>query len=128
MTNASLWLTHHRRLSRRHTSSRATLTIGALWSLLMLFAAAPAIAQLPSGDVSAGQRLVQAECSSCHDGEGSASRQRPGPSLRAVAAMPSTTSMSLHAFLLTTHANMPNYHLTPQEIDNVVAYILSLRS
>jgi hypothetical protein len=42
--------------------------------------------------------------------------------------MPATTSMSLHVFLLTPHANMPNYHLTPQEIDDVVAYILSLRS
>jgi mono/diheme cytochrome c family protein len=35
--------------------------------------------------------------------------------------------MSLHAFLLTPHANMPNYRLTSEEIDDVVAYILSLR-
>jgi hypothetical protein len=50
-----------------------------------------------------------------------------GPSLAAVAAMPSTTSISLHAFLMTPHANMPNYRLTAQEIDDVAAYILSLR-
>ena len=128
MTNASLRLTHHRRLCRRHTSSRVTLTICTLSSLLMLFAAAPANAQLPSGDVSAGQKLVQADCSSCHDGKGSVPTRQQGPSLRAVAAMPSTTSISLHAFLLTPHANMPDYHLTPREIDDVVAYILSLRS
>jgi hypothetical protein len=35
--------------------------------------------------------------------------------------------MSLHAFLLTPHANMPNYRLTSKEIDDVVVYILSLR-
>jgi hypothetical protein len=35
--------------------------------------------------------------------------------------------MSLHAFLLTPYANMPNYRLTSQEIDDVVVYILSLR-
>jgi len=128
MTNASLRLAHHRGLRCRRIPCRATLTICALSSLLMLFAVAPAIAQLPSGDASAGQRLVQAECSSCHDGKGSAPTPQPGPSLRAVAAMPATTSMSLHVFLLTPHANMPNYHLTPQEIDDVVAYILSLRS
>lgn len=47
--------------------------------------------------------------------------------LAAVAAMSSTTSISLHAFLMTPHVNMPNYRLTPQEIDDVVTYILSLR-
>jgi hypothetical protein len=35
--------------------------------------------------------------------------------------------MSLHAFLITPHANMPDYRLTPQQIDDVVTYILSLR-
>ena len=29
--------------------------------------------------------------------------------------------------LLTPHANMPNYRLTSEEIDDIVAYILSLR-
>lgn len=41
--------------------------------------------------------------------------------------MPSTTSMSLRAFLSTTHPVMPNFELTNGQIDDVGAYILSLR-
>jgi mono/diheme cytochrome c family protein len=103
------------------------LMIKVTLAFLVLFAVAPAIAQVPSGDVAAGRKLAQAECSTCHDENRSVLTRQHGPSLRAVAAMPSTTSMSLHVFLLTPHANMPNYHFTQQEIDDVVAYILSLR-
>jgi len=90
--------------------------------------AAQVFAQVPAGDVAAGRDLVTARCRTCHavDGPPPASRQQ-APSLVAVAQMPSTTSLSLHAFLLTPHPRMPNYRLTPQEIDEVVAYILSLR-
>jgi hypothetical protein len=42
--------------------------------------------------------------------------------------MPSTTSMSLHAFLMTPHGQMPDFASTRAQIDDVVAYILSLRS
>ncbi len=127
MPNALLRLAHDRRLRHRRHPYSAMLTICALSSLLTLFAAAPAFAQALAGDVSAGRQLVQAECSACHEEKAPLSTLPQGPSLRAVAAMPSTTSMSLHVFLLTPHANMPDYHLTPQEIDDVVAYILSLR-
>lgn len=127
MTYAPLGLTHHRRLCRRRIRYRALVTILALSSLLMDFATAPAIAQVPSGDVIAGRQLVQASCGTCHEERGALSAPQKGPSLKSIAAMPSTTSMSLHVFLLTPHANMPNYRLSPQEIDDVVAYILSLR-
>jgi mono/diheme cytochrome c family protein len=93
----------------------------------MLLVTGPTNAQVPSGDAVAGGKLVQEQCSTCHDREGSPRSRKKGPPLAAVAAMPSTTPMSLHAFLMTPHANMPNYQLTPQEIDDVVAYILSLR-
>ena len=49
------------------------------------------------------------------------------PGFPAVAAMPSTTEMSLRSFLATPHVNMPNYQLSRTETDAVVAYILSLR-
>ncbi len=93
---------------------------------VILLAAAQATAEVPSGDATAGREVVKAQCSACHNGDASA-RGRQGPSLAAVAAMPSTTSMSLHAFLIAPHANMPDYRLTPQQIDDVVTYILSLR-
>ncbi len=41
--------------------------------------------------------------------------------------MPSTTSMSLRVFLQSPHGNMPDYRLTREQMDDVVAYLLSLR-
>ena len=41
--------------------------------------------------------------------------------------MVSTTSMSLRVFLQSPHGNMPDYRLSREQIDDVVAYILSLR-
>ena len=49
------------------------------------------------------------------------------PPFPAIARMPSTTEMSLRAFLQTPHARMPDYRLSTPELDGVVAYILSLR-
>ncbi len=99
---------------------------GVLLLAVILPMTAQATAQVPSGDAIAGD-LVRTQCSTCHNEEGPPRGRRQGPSLAAVAAMPSTTSISLHAFLMTPHANMPNYRLTPQQIDDIATYILSLR-
>ncbi len=92
---------------------------------MLALATAQAAAQVQEGDVAAGRRLAREHCSACHAVE-------PGPGtgpmgFAAIARMPSTTSMSLRAFLLTPHPRMPNYKHTPAEIDDIVAYILSLR-
>ncbi|WP_431270011.1 hypothetical protein [Dankookia sp. P2] len=50
------------------------------------------------------------------------------PPFAAVAAMPSTTEMSLRAFLQTPHARMPDYRLTTAELDGVVGWILAQKS
>ena len=42
--------------------------------------------------------------------------------------MKSTTRLSLRVFLQTPHDRMPNLQLNRDEIDNVSAYILSLRT
>jgi hypothetical protein len=41
--------------------------------------------------------------------------------------MKSTTPLSLRAFLQTPHERMPDLHLSRDEIDDLTAYILSLR-
>jgi hypothetical protein len=41
--------------------------------------------------------------------------------------MKSTTQMALQAFLQTPHSQMPDLHMSGEEIDNITAYILSLR-
>ena len=85
----------------------------------------PAAAQ----DVERGNRIAQQWCRGCHQVEPLAKQQKNiPPSFSSVAKMPSTTSLSLAAFLSSSHRNMPDYILTRQEIRDVSAYILSLRS
>lgn len=95
---------------------------------LALLAAAPAWAQ-EVGDPRAGRRMSETWCANCHriapDGPGPANDA--APAFAAIAAMPSTTELSLRAFLQSSHRNMPNYQLSLDQTDNVVAYILSLR-
>ena len=127
MKNNLLQPAYGRLRGHQNKLRQASLTSFVPLLLFMFVITATANAQEQSGDVSAGRQLAQAECSACHDGRGNMPAGRRAPSLSAVAAMPSTTSMSLRVFLRTPHANMPNYHLSEQEIDDIVAYILSLR-
>jgi mono/diheme cytochrome c family protein len=93
-----------------------------------LTAAVSAPAQIVNGDINMGQQLAQRWCSDCHAvGLENAEAHGSVPSFVSIAEMPSTTSISLHAFLQTSHERMPNLQLTQTEIDDVVAYILSLK-
>jgi mono/diheme cytochrome c family protein len=103
------------------------LRICALLITVLLASSAQGRAQAGPGDAGKGQKLVAADFSGCHAVDRPTKPNQKAPSLTSVADMPSTTSMSLHAFLLTPHPSMPNYRLTPEEIDDVVTYILSLR-
>jgi mono/diheme cytochrome c family protein len=90
--------------------------------------AAAAVAQEP-GDATQGQHLARTWCAACHMVEAA---QRDGgatgiPTFAAIARMPSTTALSLHAFLQTTHGRMPDFQLSRDEINDVSAYILSLK-
>lgn len=49
------------------------------------------------------------------------------PSFRAIAAQPRTTAGSLDRHLSTGHTLMPDFLLSSQERDLLIAYILSLR-
>jgi hypothetical protein len=44
-----------------------------------------------------------------------------------VAAEPSMTEYALRAFLKTPHPTMPNIMMKPDDMDDVVSYILSLK-
>lgn len=82
------------------------------------------------GDAVPGEALARTWCANCHDVGRTA---RPAttdavPGFASIARMPSTTAMSLRVFLLTPHGDMPDYQLGRRELDDVIAYILSLRS
>jgi mono/diheme cytochrome c family protein len=76
---------------------------------------------------SRGEGLVRAWCLQCHTVGGPSGVLHPEFDLAAIARMPSTTQMSLRAFLQSSHRSMPNLVLKPQDRDDIIAYILSLR-
>jgi len=104
----------------------AHLLLAAL--VLMLATVQPGRAQGDPGEVEAGRRLAAVWCNNCHlTGAGAQGRSADAaPSFRSIARMPSTTALSLRAFLQTPHVLMPDYYLSRAEQDDVIAYILSL--
>jgi len=114
--------------SRRVVRSR-NRRIGMLAAVAMLFGLAGHARAQDIGDPAAGRRLAETWCSSCHvigrDVQQGASTG--APPFPAVAAMPSMTPMALRVFLQTPHSRMPDLHLSRQEIDDLSAYIFSLR-
>jgi mono/diheme cytochrome c family protein len=101
----------------------------ALSSLGAAMLVSPASAQEIAGNPQQGLALAQQWCSTCHL-VGPREQSVKGavvPSFAAVAGMPSTTQMSLQAFLQMSHPPMPDLKLTPAQIGDVTAYILSLR-
>lgn len=98
--------------------------------LLVSILAAPGMVQAQSdGDPDAGRRLATAWCSECHQmgARNSSTANDVVPSFQAIAAMPSTTAMSIRVFLSTSHEVMPNFNLSNTQIGDVTVYILSLR-
>lgn len=101
----------------------ASLTLIAAALLVVL---APAIGC--AADIAAGELLANKWCTQCHD----VRRDRSGPNLRAstfpeLAAQPSITEYSLRALLRSPHETMPHITFTPNEMEDIVGYIMSLR-
>jgi mono/diheme cytochrome c family protein len=85
-------------------------------------------ATLSPDSVSAGHRLAQAWCKDCHAIEAATAGTMGGPpDFIAVANRPSTTELSLKVFFQTSHRNMPNLIIKPDQADDLVSYILSLK-
>jgi mono/diheme cytochrome c family protein len=76
-----------------------------------------------------GREIAERWCANCHvvSRAGVGPAADAAPPFVAVARMPSTTEMSLRVYLRTPHDRMPDYQLTQDELDGLVAYILSLR-
>ena len=97
--------------------------------LPLLVWAGIASAQDGPGDPIAGAKLARDVCATCHI-VSEDQLDDPGvlaPTFFEVAADPSVTSLSIRVFLQTPHTNMPDLRLSPEETDNIISYILSLR-
>jgi mono/diheme cytochrome c family protein len=85
-------------------------------------------AQTPSA-IARGQEIAERACAGCH-GNG----QQPGmikgtpvPSLRAIASQPNQTPERLRGVIMTPHRPTPGMALALADVDDVVAYIMSLK-
>ena len=85
-------------------------------------------APLPSDSASAGHRLAEAWCKNCHAIEATTAGTRVSPpDFVVIANRASTTALSLHVFLKTSHHRMPNIIIAPEQADDITNYILSLK-
>jgi mono/diheme cytochrome c family protein len=81
-------------------------------------------------DARHGQQYAERWCSQCHGVQpGQVSSDAKAPSFSDLAMNPSTSRHSLTVSLRTTpHWTMPKIKPKPGDVDDVVSYILSLRS
>ena len=101
-------------------------------TLVAALAATTLSAHAQDGDVAAGHSVAREAYSGCHVVE--AEQQRIprrifiGPGFRYIANTPGITATALRVFLTTSHPKTPNPILTSEQMADVIAYILSLRS
>jgi len=83
---------------------------------------------LSQDSAAAGHRLAEAWCTECHAIEAAPTRQATAaPDFADIANRSSTTALSLKVFLRTNHPSMPNIVIAPDQSDDLVNYILSLK-
>jgi cytochrome c len=101
-------------------------------TLVAALAAITLSAHAQDGDIATGHSFARATCSACHVVD--AEHERPprriyiAPGFRNIANRPGMTATALRVFLTTSHPKMPNPIVTPEQMADVIAYILSLRS
>ena len=108
-----------------------------LGAALALAIVPSAMAQSPSedGDPLKGREIARTWCANCHVVEDNPARGADtAPTFPAIAARPAVTADGLRAFLSAQHSGaaepqgrMPNLSLSRNDVENVVAYILTLR-
>ena len=84
-----------------------------------------------AGDPQRGLAYAKTACAECHavEGERAASPNIKAPHFHAIADSPGMTTRALVVWLQSSHhATMPNLIIAPDDLDNVVAYIMSLRA
>jgi mono/diheme cytochrome c family protein len=98
--------------------------------LLLFMACSPPGSAQEVGDAQAGRSLSETWCTNCHvvSADQPQGASTGAPTFRAIAAQTAMTPMALAAFLQTPHHQMPDLHLSREEIGDVAAYILSQRT
>jgi mono/diheme cytochrome c family protein len=81
------------------------------------------------GDLNEGLALVQQVCSQCHATSSDLARSPDplAPTFSELKGTPGMTRTALLVALTTPHAGMPMFTLSPEQRDDIIAYILNLR-
>ena len=81
-------------------------------------------------DADAGKKLALNVCAQCHFVAKSQTTipRSDAPPFDQIAADPAVTELGLRVFLQTPHRNMPDLHLSRQETDDVIGFILNMRA
>jgi len=82
------------------------------------------------GNPARGLEYAQANCAGCHAvlKDETESPNPDSPAFAAVAATPGITRTALSVFLQSPHPTMPNLIVGGEDADNLIAYILSLKT
>jgi mono/diheme cytochrome c family protein len=82
-----------------------------------------------SGDAKRGRDLARSSCAQCHAITRGQLRSRNGfaPTFEALATGRAATRMALREALQNTHREMPNLILNDDQLEDLAAYIASLR-
>ncbi len=91
--------------------------------------ASAAHGQTPAS-IARGQEIAERACGGCHavtGGPGGTVQGTNAPSFGAIAGRPNQTPQRLQSFIMTPHRPMPGIPLSLAEVNDVVAYILTLK-
>ena len=111
------------------SASTGTSPIIRLIIAAMICAAAGSALAQQGGSVARGLNFARQVCSECHlvVKEAGRSTNPDAPTFAAIAQTSGLTSAALRSALRTSHATMPNIVIKGDEINDIVAYILSLK-
>ncbi|MGD9967096.1 MAG: cytochrome C [Hyphomonadaceae bacterium] len=107
------------------------LVIGASMALAACAAdQSPVPAERDFGSPARGLAYARAACASCHAVEPNeaASPMTAAPTFTEVANTPGMTGLALNAWLHSEHRDMPHLMVDPDHVDNLWAYMMTLRS
>lgn len=99
-----------------------------LFVTAMILTSVPAVAQ-QRGSVQVGQKLVQANCASCHAvGRTGQSPLRIAPPFRELHKRYPVENLTeaLGEGIITGHPTMPEFRFDPDQVENIVAYLKTL--
>ncbi len=116
----------------KHTSRTGKFFLSALFSIFCFY---PVLVPHPAhavevGDASRGLDYAREVCSECHlvENNGPYSTNPDAPTFQDIANTPGMTGTAIAVWLQTSHPTMPDLIIPPQDTDDLIAYITSLRT